>query len=241
MCDIVRSRVKPLAPKSRPFKLKAFLTTAGEGRQLMFFRNGQTIFAQGDASDAVFVVQTGLVTLSARPQGAKGTEESRQAVIDIVGKMDFFGKCSISDESFRIASARALTDCYVLRIEKMTMLSTLAGELELSNVLCASLLAGNTRYQQDLVDQRCNYSERRLARVLLRLAQLDGKSSPETKMERINHRILAEMVGTTRSRVCAFMKTFETAGLIEYALKKQRMRVSDCLLEALSDSRRSYT
>jgi CRP/FNR family cyclic AMP-dependent transcriptional regulator len=205
----------------------------------MFFQKEQAIYRQGDASDAVFVVQTGLVTLSARPQGAK--ETSRQAVIDIFGEMDFVGKCSISGESLRPASARALTDCWLVRIEKTTMMDALARELTLSNLLCASLLARNTRHQLDLVDQRCNYSEGRLARVLLRIAQLDAKSSPQTKVERISHKILAEMIGTTRSRVCAFMNKFEAAGLIEYEFKKHRMRVSDSLLEALSDSRRSYT
>lgn len=207
----------------------------------MFFKKGQTIFSQGDESDSVFVVQTGLVILSASPEGVKETETSRQAVIDVFGEMDFVGRCSISGESLRTASARALTDCWLVRIEKMTMMRTLKRELKLSNALCASLLVGNARHQEDLVNQRCNYSERRLARVLLRLAELDGKSSPETRMKRINHKVLAEMVGTTRSRVCAFMKKFETAGLIVYSSKKQHMRVDDCLLEALSESRRSYT
>ncbi len=206
---------------------------------MVFFRKGQMIFAQGDASDAVFVVQTGLVTLSARPQGTK--ETSRQAVVDIFGTKDFVGKCSIAGETFRPASARALTDCRLLRIEKMAMRRTLAREVMLSNALCASLLARDAGLQQDLLDQRCSYAETRLARVLLRLAQLDAYSSPETKVERVCHKVLAEMVGTTRSRICAFMKKFEAAGLIEYTAKSKRLRVSDSILETMPDSFRSYT
>jgi CRP-like cAMP-binding protein len=204
---------------------------------MLFFRKGQTIFAQGDPSDAVFVVQRGLVTLSAKPQGTK--ESSRRAVIDIFGKKDFVGKCSIAGAIFRPASAHALTDCWLLRIEKTTMMRALAREVTLSNALCASLLARNTRYQEDLVDQRCNFSEGRLARVLLRLAKLDAQSSPKTRLGRVSHKVLAEMVGTTRSRVCAFMNKFEAAGLIKYAPGSQRMQVSNSLLEAMPDSLRS--
>jgi len=206
------------------FNPKVFLSTEGEGRKMMFFRKGQPIFAQGDRSDAVFFVQAGLVKLSARSQGGKRT------TIDIFGEEDFVGKDSIAGQPIRTASANALTDYQVLRIEKKTMMLALAREVTLSSTLCAFLLARNIRYQQDLVDQRCNPSEKRLASILLLYAHFDGQSSPEIVVQKINHETLAEMVGTTWSRVCFFMKKFKDAGFIDYKLNNQNLRVRRSLL-----------
>jgi CRP/FNR family transcriptional regulator, cyclic AMP receptor protein len=210
--------------ESAVFNPKVFLSTEGEGRKMMFFLKGQPIFAQGDRSDAVFVVQTGLVRLSARSQRGKRT------TIDILADEDFVGKDSIAGQPIRTASANAMTDCQLLRIEKKTMILALAREVTLSSTLCAFLLARNIRYQQDLVDQRCNPSEKRLARVLLLYAHFDGQSSPEILVQKINHETLAEMVGTTRSRVCFFMKKFKDAGFIDYKVKDQNLRVRRSLL-----------
>ena len=206
------------------FNPKVFLSTEGAGREMMFFRKGQAIFAQGDASDAVFVIQTGSVRLSARSQGGK------EATLDILGEEDFVGKDSIAGQPIRMSSANALTDCQLLRIEKKAMMLALAQEVALSNVFCAFVLARNIRYQQDLVDQRCNPSEKRLARILLLYAHFDGQSSPEIVVLKINHETLAEMVGTTRSRVCFFMKKFKDAGYIDYKLKDEKLRVRRSLL-----------
>jgi CRP/FNR family cyclic AMP-dependent transcriptional regulator len=225
--------------KSTVFDLEAFLTTAGEGREMMSFLKGQTIFAQGDASNAIFIVQVGLVTLSARLQGSYGA--SREAIIDIVGEKDFLGKDSIRGEPIRTVSARALTNCRLLRIGKETMKLALEREVSLANVLCAALLARNAQHQQDLVDRQCNYSEKRLARLLVRLSELDARSSLATKSARISHTVLAEMVGTTRSRVCFFMKKFEAAGLIDYAKDSWHPRVSLSLLDSFANNFRSYT
>ena len=228
-----------MTTRSPTFELRVFLTTGGVGRKMMSFPSGQTIFAQGDASDAVFIVQAGLVTLSVRLQGDKTT--SRETIIDIVSEKDFFGKDSIAGAPLRFATARALTQCRLLRIAKGTMKRELAREVTLSNALCASLLARDIQYAQDLVDQRCNYSEKRLARVLLRLAQYNGQASPETKAARINHRVLAGMVGTTRSRICHFLKKFEAAGLIEHAKGNRQPVVSQSLLDSYANSFRSFT
>ncbi len=190
----------------------------------MFFRKEQMIFAQGDASDAVYVIQSGNVRLSARSQGGK------EATLDILGDEDFVGKDSIAGQPIRTASAIALTDCQLLRIEKKAMMLALAREVTLSKAFCTYVLARNIRYQQDMLDQRCNSSEKRLARILLRHSHFDRQSSPEIVIARIKHEFLAEMVGTTRSRVCFFMKRFKDAGYIEYNLKKPELRVRRSLL-----------
>lgn len=216
------SRVKPVAKKRRAFNPRTFLSTVGGG--MMPFRKGQMIFAQGDASDAVFFIQTGSVRLSTRCQNGK------VATLDILGDEDFVGIDSIAGQPIRTASAGALTDCQLLRIGKKVMLRALAQDVTLSNTFCAYVLVRNIRYQQDLVDQRCNPSEKRLARILLLHAHFEGQSSPETVAARISHEILAEMIGTTRSRVCFFMKKFKNAGFIDYTLKGQTIRVRRSLL-----------
>ena len=168
---------------------KTFLSTVGAGREMMSFRRGQSVFAQGDVSDAVFVIQTGSVRLSARCQGGK------EATLDILGNEDFVGKDSLAGQSIRTASANALTDCQLLRIEQETMMLALAQEVTLATAFCAYVLKRNIRYQQDLVDQRCNPSEKRLARILLQLTRFDGQSSLGTAIPKINQETLAEMVG----------------------------------------------
>jgi CRP/FNR family cyclic AMP-dependent transcriptional regulator len=217
-------KVKPVAKQRHVFNPKTFLSTVGLGRQMKSFRKGQKIFAQGDTADAVFVIQTGSVRLSAKSQSGK------EATLDILGEEDFVGKDSITGRAIRMASARALTDCQLLRIEKKAMMLALAQEVTLANTFCAYVLARNIRYQEDLVDQRCNPSEKRLARILLLHSHFDGQSSPETIAARINHETLAEMVGTTRSRVCFFMKKFKEAGFIDYKVKDPQLRVRRSLL-----------
>ncbi len=206
------------------FNPKTFLSTAGIGRAIMSFRRGQTIFAQGDKTDALFVIQKGRVKLSVKSKAGK------EATLDILGNDDFVGKDAIAGQSSRTASATAMTDCSLLRIEKQAMLLALTRQVKLANVFWAYVLARNIRYQQDLVDQRCNRSEKRLARVLLLLAHFDAHGSTETVVPRISHETLAEMVGTTRSRVCFFMKRFKDSGFIYYETKGKMLRVHKTLI-----------
>jgi len=213
-----------MAKQRRVFNPKTFLSTVGVGREMMSFRKGQIIFAQGDASGAVFVIQSGNVRLSAKTKGGKGI------TFAILRDEDFVGEESIAGETIRTASANALTDCLLLRIASQAMLRGLAREVTLLKLFCFYVLARNIRYQEDLLDQRSNFSEKRLARFLLRHSHFDGQSSPEVTMMKINHEILAEMVGTTRSRVCFFMKRFKDAGYIDYSLRNPQLRVRRSLL-----------
>lgn len=217
----------PIAKQRRPFNSNTFLTTAGAGRKLISFTKGQTIFAQGDTADALFVIQTGRVKVSV--QSPTGTE----ATLDILSDADFVGKDSMAGQSFRTASACAITDCTLLRITKKVMMLALARQLKLANIFWAYVLARNIRYQQDLVDQHCNPSEKRLARILLLLAHYDGHGGSETTLPKIGHETLAEMVGTTRSRFCFFINKFKEAGFIYYGHKDQLLRVHRTLLAFL--------
>jgi CRP/FNR family cyclic AMP-dependent transcriptional regulator len=213
-----------MATRRRAFDPENFLSTVGAGRQMKSFRKGQTIFAQGDAADSVFVIQKGTVKLSAR-----SSPRGKEATLDILNDKHFVGKDCVADQPIRIASAIALTDCTLLRIEKETMMLALAREVTLSNRFCSYVLARNIRYQQDLIDQRCSPSEKRLARILLLLSHFGEQSSPEAVVPYITHETLAEMVGTTRSRICFFMRKFRASGFIEYKLSRP-MRVRQSLL-----------
>jgi len=208
-----------MAKQRLPFNSKTFLTTIGVGREMMSFTKGQTIYSRNDAADAIFVIQEGKVKLSVTPQAGK------EAILDILGDGDFVGKDSIAGQSSRTASASAMTDCTVLRIKKNVMLLALTRHVKLANMFWAYVLARNIRYQQDLVDQHCNSSEKRLARVLLLLAHFDGHGATETTMPKMRHETLAEMVGTTRSRISFFMHRFKESGFIYYENKGKLLRV----------------
>ncbi len=205
------------------FNPKLFLSTPGAGREMVSFRKGDVIFAQGDPSDAVFVIQTGRVRHSAM------TTNGKEATLDILGASDFVGKDSIAGEPIRTTSANALTDCQLLRIENKVMMLTISKEVGLANLVCTYVLTRNLRYQKELVEQRCNMSEMRLARILLRMAHLEAHQPRETAIPIISQRILAEMVGTTRSRVSEFMNGFRHSGFIVYSQKSNEMRVRPSL------------
>ena len=158
------------------------------------------------------------------------SQAGKDAVLDILGDEDFFGKDAVAGQSFRLATATAMTDCSLLRIEKKAMMLALTRQVKLANLFWAYILSRNIRYQQDLVDQRCNPSEKRLARILILLAHFDGPGSAETQISKISHETLAEMVGTTRSRVSFFMKRFKESGFIFYTHKGNVMRVHRTLL-----------
>ncbi len=213
-----------MAERRRAFNPKTFLTTIGRGRKLVLFRRGQTIYSQDDAADALFVIQNGTVKLSVESEG------EREAILDILSDGDFVGEDSMSGQPSRTASASAMTDCSLLRIEKNAMLLALTRQLKVASMFWAYVLARNIRYQQDLVDQHCKLSEKRLKRVLLRLARYHGRGASGTAIPTISHETLAQMVGTTRSRICFFMKRFKESGLVCYERKGKLLRVNRKLL-----------
>ena len=176
----------------------------------MLFKKRQTIFAQGEIADAVFYVQTGKVKLTVVSKTGK------EATVGILGDGDFFGEGSLAGQAFRMGSATALTDCAVLRIDKKAMMEALHREHEFSDMFVGYLLARNIRYEEDLVDQLFNSSEKRLARILLLLARFGKEGVPEPVVPKISQETLAEMVGTTRARVSFFMNRFRKLGFIHY-------------------------
>jgi len=176
----------------------------------MVFPNKQTIFAQGDPADCVFYLQTGKVRLTVLSKTGK------EATIGILSDGSFFGEGSLAGQTLRMGSATAMTDCAVLRIEKKAMVDTLHREHTLSDLFVAYLLTRNIRYEEDLVDQLFNSSEKRLARILLLLAHFGKEGVPEPIIPKISQETLAEMIGTTRSRVSFFMNRFRKLGFIHY-------------------------
>jgi CRP/FNR family cyclic AMP-dependent transcriptional regulator len=196
--------------KQREFDPHTFLATIGEGRRFVLFPKKHGIFAQGDTADAVFYVQTGKVKLTVV------SNTGREATIGILGDGDFFGEGSLAGQGFRMGAATAMTDCAVLKIDKKAMMKALHREHELSDMFVAYLLARNVRYEEDLVDHLFNSSEKRLARVLLLLARFGKEGVPEAVIPKISQEALAEMVGTTRSRVSFFMKRFRKLGFVDY-------------------------
>jgi CRP/FNR family cyclic AMP-dependent transcriptional regulator len=196
--------------KKRDFDPHSFLATIGEGRKFVLFPKRHGIFAQGDTADAVFYVQTGKVKLTVVSKTGK------EATVGILGEGDFFGEGSLAGQPLRMGSATAMTDCATLRIDKKTMMEALHREHELSDMFVAYLLGRNIRYEEDLVDQLFNSSEKRLARILLLLAHFGKEGVPETVIPKISQETLAEMIGTTRSRVSFFMNRFRKMGFVDY-------------------------
>ena len=177
----------------------------------MLFPKKQTIFAQGDPADAVFYLQAGKVRLTVVSRTGK------EATLGILSEGSFFGEGSLAGQSLRMGTATAITNCTVLRIEKRAMVDTLHRENTLSDLFVAYLLTRNIKYEEDLVDQLFNSSEKRLARVLLMLTHFGKEGIPESMVPKISQETLAEMVGTTRSRVSFFMNRFRKLGFIDYA------------------------
>jgi CRP/FNR family transcriptional regulator, cyclic AMP receptor protein len=180
------------------------------GRKIAAFPKKQTIFAQGDSSDAVFYIQKGKVKLTVVSQIGK------EATIGILNEADFCGEGCLTGQPLRLCSATAMTDCTVMRIDKKAMMEVLRREHTFSDVFVAYLLSRNIRYEEDLVDQLFNSSEKRLARILLLLAHFGKDGKPETVIPKISQEMLAEMIGTTRSRVSFFMNRFRKLGFIDY-------------------------
>jgi len=195
----------------RKFSPKTFLATIGEGRRNLTVAKKQAIFRQGDVADAVFYIQKGKVRL------AVVSKVGKEATQGIISEGNFFGEGSLAGQALRMGSASAMTDCQLMRIEKKAMVAALHREPVFSDMFVAYLLARNIRYEEDLVDQLFNSSEKRLARVLLMLAHFAKDGVPETVVPKVSQETLAEMVGTTRSRVSFFMNRFRKLGFIHYA------------------------
>jgi CRP/FNR family transcriptional regulator, cyclic AMP receptor protein len=196
--------------KRREFDPNTFLATIGEGRKIVSAEKKQTIFTQGDRADAVFYVQKGKVRLTVVSKSGK------EATIGIVSERNFFGEGALAGQLLRMGSSVALTDCSLLRVEKKAMVDALHREHTFSDLFVAYLLARNIRYEEDLVDQLFNSSEKRLARILLLLAHFGKETIPEAVVPKVSQETLAEMIGTTRSRVSFFMNRFRKLGFIHY-------------------------
>ena len=214
--------LKPQLIGDTGFDAKDFLARAGFGKKILNLKKSETAFVQGDASDAVFYVQKGKLRVTVTSTNGK------EATITLVGEGEFLGEdCMASAHPLRLSTATAMTECALLRISKAEMVRVLHQEHALSDMFVSFLLARNARVQADLVDQLFNSSEKRLARILLLLAQFGKESKPETVVPKISQEMLAEMIGTTRSRVSFFMNRFRKLGFIEY---NGEIRVHNSLL-----------
>ena len=197
---------KPTAP----FSPKSFLTKVGSGKTILKSQKNHIIFSQGDVADAVFYVQSGKVKLTVVSQ------QGKEAVVAILEPASFFGEACLAGESLRMATTTALENSTIVRIEKQAMMDVLHKEPAFSELFMGYLLSRNIRIQEDLVDHLFNSSEKRLARVLLLLAHFGKDKQPEAAIAKISQETLAEMVGTTRSRVSFFLNKFRKLGFIEY-------------------------
>jgi CRP/FNR family transcriptional regulator, cyclic AMP receptor protein len=200
----------PAKKKRLDFDPKKFLASIGEGRKIVSFPKKQTVFAQGDPTDAVFYIQKGKVRLTVV------SEIGKEATLGILSEGEFFGEGGLAGQVLRMGSATAMTDCELLQIDKKAMMLALHREHTFSDLFVTYLLARNIRYEEDLVDQLFNSSEKRLARILLLLAHFGKEGKPEIVIPKMSQETLAEMVGTTRSRVSFFMNRFRKLGFIAY-------------------------
>ena len=189
---------------------KALLATVGAGKTARDYRKSETIFAQGDRAEVVFFVERGKVKLTVL------SRQGKQAVIAILGPGNFFGEGCLAGQPLRMSSATALTDSAIVLIPKQAMIRALHEDAGFSETFTTYLLSRNIRFEEDLVDQLFNSSEKRLARILLLLANFGKEGRPEPVVPKVSQETLAEMVGTTRSRVSFFMNKFRKLGFIEY-------------------------
>ena len=197
-------------PQRTPFNAKLFLMKIGSGKTICKAENKQIIFSQGDAADAVFYIQKGKVKLTVVSQ------QGKEAVVAILEPASFFGEACLAGETVRMATASSLEDTTILRIEKRAMIDVLHQQPAFSELFMRYVLSRNIRIQEDLVDHLFNSSEKRLARVLLLLAHFGKDTPPDTAIAKISQETLAEMVGTTRSRVSFFLNKFRKLGFINY-------------------------
>jgi CRP/FNR family cyclic AMP-dependent transcriptional regulator len=192
------------------FDPTTFLARAGQGKTIAAYRKGQVVFAQTDTADAIFYIQKGKLKLTVISNNGK------EAVVAILGPGDFFGEGCLAGQQVRMSTAAALSECAIVRLEKAGAVRVLHDEPAFSELFLKYLLSRNIRIEEDLVDQLFNSSEKRLARVLLLLANFGKEGKPETVVPKMSQETLAEIVGTTRSRVSFFMNKFRKLGFIEY-------------------------
>jgi CRP/FNR family transcriptional regulator, cyclic AMP receptor protein len=193
-----------------PFDLQGFLANVTGERTVSAYQNGQIIFSQGEPADSIFYIQEGQVKLTVL------SEQGKEAIVAILGSGDFCGEGCLAGQPRRMATAAAMDDCKIMRLEKAAMIRLLHDEQDFSERFMAHLLARNVRVEADLVDQLFNSSEKRLARLLLILAKFGKEGRPEPVIAKISQEMLADMIGTTRSRVSFFMNRFRKLGLISY-------------------------
>jgi len=196
-------------PKDR-FDAQVFLAKVGVGKTILEFHKNQKVFEQGETADTVFYIQTGKVKLTVL------SEQGKEAVVAILEPKQFFGEGCMNGHKLRISTAIAIEDCVITSITKAAMIATIHNEPKFSELFMAYLLSRNSRIEEDLIDQLFNSSERRLARLLLLLANFGKEGSPQSINPNISQETLAEMIGTTRSRVSHFMNKFRKLGLISY-------------------------
>jgi CRP/FNR family cyclic AMP-dependent transcriptional regulator len=213
----------PIKPEPT-FDPKSYLAKVGEGRSISRYRRNDVIFSQGDPADAVFYIHHGKVKVTVV------SGQGKEAVIAILGADDFVGEGCLSGQARRIATAAALTDCVIMRLEKAAIARVIHDESAFGEVFIAHLLARTIRVEADLVDQLFNSSEKRLARLLLLLANSGDEGKSESVIAKISQKTLAEMIGTTRSRVSYFMNKFRKLGFIEY---KRGVEVRSSLLNVI--------
>jgi len=192
------------------FDPKAFLAKVGKGRTLAEYQKSERVFSQGDPADAIFYIQTGKVKLTVV------SKQGKEAVVAILGSDDFFGEGCLAGQPLRMASAAAMSECSIMRLEKTAVIRLLHSEPAFSELFLHYLLSRNIRIEEDLVDQLFNSSEKRLARVLLLMANFGKEGKAEPVIPKISQETLAEIVGTTRSRVSFFMNRFRKLGFIHY-------------------------
>ena len=198
------------AKEKHSFNPKIFLTKVGEGRTHADYKQNQLVFSQGDSADAVFYIQQGKVKLTVI------STQGKEAVIAILGAGDFFGEGCLTGQLLRSATATALSECSIVRLEKRATVRVLHEEPTFSELFLAYILTRNMRLEEDLVDQLFNSSEKRLARVLLLLANFGKEGQAELVIPKISQETLADIIGTTRSRVSFFMNKFRKLGFIHY-------------------------
>lgn len=200
-----------MKPKPNPhFDPKEFVSKIGKGRALESCKPGRVIFAQGDNADSLFYIQKGKIKL------AVVSKQGKEAVVAILEAGAFFGEGCLAGQQIRMSTASALSDCSLMRLEKASMVRGLLDQPLFADLFLRYVLSRNIRIEEDLVDQLFNSSEKRLARLLLLLANFGKDSKPEPVITQISQETLAEMIGTTRSRVSFFMNKFRKLGFIEY-------------------------
>jgi len=211
-------------PIKRAYDAQDFLAKVGNGKSILEFQKGQNIFVQGDGADTVFYIQKGKIKLTVL------SDHGKEAVVGILGPGQFFGEGCLNGHKLRICTTTAMETCVITAITKTAMITALHDQPQFSEMFMAYLLTRNSRIEEDLIDQLFNSSERRLARLLLLLANFGKEGSPQPISPSISQETLAEMIGTTRSRVSFFMNKFRKLGLIDY---NGHIEVHNSLLSAV--------